>query len=194
MLSRSPACPGAAGEGRGVGTLELCLGDVGTLCRGCWSCAWGMLEQVCISCCPSQGVNPAPEFTFLCDGRCDTAALASLLPVLPAGHPGVRSRGCSSALAGWGMAGPCPGGQRDPSRGWAGSRAQLQGCVLQPCPAVLQPASVVRVGWSPRTWGGWAVAEGGVAQRRVSMAGRVLKAGGEEMSWKELNILTSGSF
>ena len=72
MLSRSPAYLGtardAAGEGRD---------------KGGWSCVSGMWEQACIFCRPSQGANPAPVFTFLCDGKCDMAA-SGLLTACPA--------------------------------------------------------------------------------------------------------------
>lgn len=110
LLSHSPAYLGTARDAAGKGR------DMGGR-----SCVSGMREQACIFCHPSQGVNPAPEFTFLCDGKCDMAAPASLLLALPAGNPGMTSHGRSqrgscgiqgqpgSSLAGQGMAGPCRG-------------------------------------------------------------------------------------
>lgn len=142
----------AAGKGRDMGG---------------WSCVSGMREQACIFYHPSQGVNPAPEFTFLCDGKCDMAAPASLLLALPAGNPRVTSRGCSqrgscgiqgqrgSSLAGQGMAGSLlwerQWGHRDASRGWREDhpspwlRANL-GCVETCC----SPAW-----WLSRQWWWW---------------------------------------
>lgn len=111
-------------------------GPLGMLRAGAWGVGGWSCTDVCLLFPPPRGVNPAPDFTFLCDGKCDgTSPCCS--PPCPGWAPGAAGawpllvEGCWVPAAGEAV------GSQEPLLGLHGDRPPLGWSNLQLCAAAL---------------------------------------------------------